>query len=124
LANPDTTKYIIPTLQPKLATSGTGTSNKGTSTSTATTSVQTIAGPASTTSLAASTTTEPTVETTVQQEPPKFKFDEFASAQKLEDFKVVNGKRYVRYNPTGIGDFWIDESKNIYNSPGFGGIGE
>ena len=74
-------------------------------------------------------TTRPSVAEVVHQEtgseqPTKFTLDTFATDNKMQNFKVVDGKKYLRYDPTGWGDFWVDESKNVYTSPGFGRIGE
>lgn len=64
---------------------------------------------------------------TVSTEPPttpNFSLDTFATDNNMKNFKLVDGKKYLRYDPAGWGDFWIDESKNVYTSPGFGRIGE
>lgn len=123
LANPDTTKYIIPTLQPKLATSGTGTSARGAGTATSNATVQTGAGTSSATSLATSTNTETTVDAAAQPATPQFTLDSFAADHNLEDFKVINGKKYVRYDPKGFGDFYIGEDGKIYDAAVGGGLG-
>lgn len=121
LANPDTIKYIIPTLQPKLATSGTVTSNKGTSTNTATSNAGAVTSSA--TPLVTSTNTETTVDAAAQTATPQFTLDSFAADHNLEDFKVINGKKYVRYDPTGFGDFYIGEDGKIYDAAVGGGLG-
>ena len=129
LTNPDKTKYLIP----KLTTSVTGTDRESTvtgndrkTTATATSTKKTSTRPVTVTSSTASSTTGASNETaTVQstQETPQFKFDSFASDQNLTDFKVIDGKKYVRYDPTGIGDFYIDESGKIYDATFGGGVG-
>lgn len=129
LANPDKIKYLIP----KLTTSVTGTDRESTvtgndrkTTATATSTKKTSTRPVTVTSSTASSTTGASNATaTVQstQETPQFKFDSFASDQKLTDFKVIDGKKYVRYDPTGIGDFYIDESGKIYDAEFGGGVG-
>ena len=129
LTNPDKTKYIIP----KLTTSVTGTDRESTvtgndrkTTATATSTKKTSTKPVTVTSSTASSTTGASNGTaTVQstQETPQFKFDSFASDQNLTDFKVIDGKKYVRYDPTGIGDFYIDESGKIYDATFGGGVG-
>lgn len=127
LTNPDKTKYLIP----KLTTTDDGpkstvTGNDRKTTVTTTSTKKTSARPVTRTSSTASSTTGASNATaTVQpiQETPQFKFDSFASDQKLTDFKVIDGKKYVRYDPTGIGDFYIDESGKIYDAEFGGGVG-
>lgn len=116
--NPDTTKYLIPRLtqstqpqsveqeQPQV------TSTTAQTVTTATPTVQ-------------STTTTPIVQsTTTAPATTQFTLDQFASDQNLEDFKIINGKRYVRYDPSGIGDFYVDESGKIYDAKIGGGLGD
>ena len=73
--------------------------------------------------------TQPSVAEVVHQEtvsgkPNNFSLGNLASDNNMTNFKLINGKKYLRYDPVGWGDFWIDESKNVYTSPGFGRIGE
>lgn len=129
LTNPDKIKYLIP----KLTTSVTGndrestvTGNDRKTTVTATSTKKTSTRPVTVTSSTASSTTGASNETATEQstqETPQFKFDSFASDQNLTDFKVIDGKKYVRYDPTGIGDFYIDESGKIYDATFGGGVG-
>ena len=129
LTNPDKIKYLIP----KLTTSVTGndrestvTGNDRKTTVTATSTKNTSTRPVTVTSSTASSTTGASNETATEQstqETPQFKFDSFASDQNLTDFKVIDGKKYVRYDPTGIGDFYIDESGKIYDATFGGGVG-
>ena len=98
----------------------------GTTTTTATTdptaATVTTTENAGTVSPAAATVSTQT--TTDNQTTPNFSLDTFATDNKMKNFKLVDGKKYLRYDPAGWGDFWIDESKNVYTSPGFGRIGE
>lgn len=127
LTNPDKTKYLIP----KLTTTDDGhkstvTGNDRKTTVTTTSTKKTSARPVTRTSSTASSTTGASNATATVlpiQETPQFKFDSFASDQKLTDFKVIDGKKYVRYDPTGIGDFYIDESGKIYDAELGGGVG-
>lgn len=73
--------------------------------------------------------TQPSVAEVVHQEtvsgkPNNFSLGNLASDNNMTNFKLINGKKYLRYDPVGWGDFWVDESKNVYTSPGFGRIGE
>ena len=131
LTNPDKTKYLIPKSTTSVTGTGndrestdTGNDNKTTVTATSTkkTSEKTGTGTSSTAS-STTGTSNGTATVQVTQATPQFKFDSFASDQNLTDFKVINGKKYVRYDPAGIGDFYIDESGKIYDATFGGGVG-
>lgn len=67
----------------------------------------------------ATTPTTPTTPST------KFSLDTFASTNNLTDFRNFNGKRVVRYDPMGRGDWFIDEEGKTYRADGIGGtLGE
>jgi hypothetical protein len=131
LTNPDKTKYLIPKSTTSVTGTGndrestdTGNDNKTTVTATSTkkTSEKTGTGTSSTAS-STTGTSNGTATVQVTQATPQFKFDSFASDQNLTDFKVIDGKKYVRYDPPGIGDFYIDESGKIYDATFGGGVG-
>jgi peptidoglycan hydrolase-like protein with peptidoglycan-binding domain len=68
------------------------------------------------------TPTAPTAPTTPST---KFSLDAFAAANNLTDFRNFNGKRVVRYDPMGRGDWFIDEEGKTYRADGIGGtLGE
>lgn len=68
--------------------------------------------------------TTPTTPST-QVATPKFNLDTFASTNNLTDFRNFNGKRVVRYDPMGRGDWFIDEEGKTYRADGIGGtLGE
>lgn len=55
----------------------------------------------------------------------QFNLDAFATANNLTDFRNFNGKRVVRYDPMGRGDWFIDEEGKTYRADGIGGtLGE
>ena len=118
--------------KPGTSTTTTGGTRKSTTTSTTTKPKKTTTS--STTAVtqqsdSKASTTQPSVaevihQETVSEQPTNFSLDTFETDTNMHNFKVVGGKKYLRYDPTGWGDFWIDESKNIYTSPGFGRIGE
>lgn len=55
----------------------------------------------------------------------KFSLDAFATDNNLTDFRNFNGKRVVRYDPMGRGDWFIDEEGKTYRADGIGGtLGE
>lgn len=123
LTNPDKTKYLIP----KLTTSVTGTGNDRESTVTTTSTEKPSERPVTRTSSTTSSTTGTSNETATlksTRSTPQFKFDSFASDQNLTDFKVINGNKYVRYDPTGIGDFYVGQDGKIYYSDFGGNVGE
>lgn len=149
LANPDKTKYLIPRLttgtigtddgsestvvRTATGTQATGTTVTGTSTTSSTTGA---AGAAGTTGTGAATTGTEAVSSTVgasngtatvqstRQKPQRFNFDQFASDQKLTDVETINGKKYVRYDPHGFGDFYVDQYGKIYIANLGGGVGK
>ena len=55
--------------------------------------------------------------------PKAFHLSDFAKQNNLTKKKVENGTTYYRYNPTGVGDFYVDSKGNIYNAGAFGAIG-
>ena len=59
-----------------------------------------------------------------QVETPKFSLDAFASTNNLTDFRNFNGKRVVRYDPMGRGDWFIDEEGKTYWANGIGTLGD
>lgn len=59
-----------------------------------------------------------------QVETPKFSLDAFASTNNLTDFRNFNGKRVVRYDPLGRGDWFIDEEGKTYWANGIGTLGD
>lgn len=59
-----------------------------------------------------------------QVETPKFSLDAFASTNNLTDFRNFNGKRVVRYDPLGRGDWFIDEDGKTYWANGIGTLGD
>ena len=69
------------------------------------------------------TPTTPTTPTT-KVETPKFSLDAFASTNNLTDFRNFNGKRVVRYDPLGRGDWFIDDEGKTYWANGVGTLGE
>lgn len=65
----------------------------------------------------------PTTPTT-KVETPKFSLNAFASTNNLTDFRNFNGKRVVRYDPLGRGDWFIDEDGKTYWANGIGTLGD
>ena len=66
---------------------------------------------------------ETPVETPTQ--PATFNLDAFAKTNNLTDFRNFDGKRVVRYDPMGRGDWFIDEEGKTYRADGIGGtLGE
>jgi hypothetical protein len=55
--------------------------------------------------------------------PKAFHLSEFAKQNNLTKKRVENGMTYYRYDPTGIGDFYVDSRGNIYTAGAFGAIG-
>ena len=54
-----------------------------------------------------------------------FNLDTFATNNNLSDFRNFNGKRVVRYDPLGRGDWFVDEQGNSYKADGLlGTLGE
>ena len=54
-----------------------------------------------------------------------FNLDTFAKNNNLSDFRNFNGKRVVRYDPLGRGDWFVDEQGNSYKADGLlGTLGE
>ena len=62
--------------------------------------------------------------TPVVEEPKVTPFDlkAFAFDNKLST-RVIDGKTYARYDPTGTGDFWIGEDGTVYKAGMFGVLG-
>lgn len=98
----------------------TGTTTTGTRTGTTTSTIGT-----STTGTA--TTTNGTVATTSvdSNTPVAFSINNFANYLNSSDTKIVtkDGKQYLRYDPTGLGDYYVDDQGNIYHSRIFGMLG-
>lgn len=55
-----------------------------------------------------------------------FDLEAFRQAQNLKSsaFVTHNGKRYLRYDPSDVGDFYIGEDGNIYRAEWGGGVGD
>jgi hypothetical protein len=53
----------------------------------------------------------------------EFNLDTFASENNLSHFIKAKGKRFVRFDPNGNGDFYIDEEGNTYKAGLFGTLG-
>lgn len=69
--------------------------------------------------------TTPKSDTSATTPTTKFSLDAFATANNLTDFRNFNGKRVVRYDPLGRGDWFVDEQGNSYQADGLlGTLGE
>ena len=107
----------------------TGTTITGTGTTTTTTGKRkgttTTTTGTSTTGTAA--TTNGTVATTSvdSNTPVVFSVNNFANYLNSSDAKIItkDGKQYLRYDPTGLGDYYVDDQGNIYHSGMFGMLG-
>ena len=55
--------------------------------------------------------------------PQAFHLSDFAAQNNLTDKKIENGRSYYRYDPDGVGDFYVDQFGNIYNAGTAGSIG-
>lgn len=55
-----------------------------------------------------------------------FDLDAFSQSQGLKSsaFVTHNGKRYLRYDPSDVGDFYIGEDGSMYRAKWGGGVGE
>ena len=61
----------------------------------------------------------------IPTQPATFNLEAFAKTNNLTDFRNFNGKRVVRYDPMGRGDWFIDEEGKTYKADGIGGtLGE
>jgi peptidoglycan hydrolase-like protein with peptidoglycan-binding domain len=56
------------------------------------------------------------------QKPAPFNLQAFAYDHNLST-SVINGKTYARYDPAGIGDFWVGEDGTAYYAGAFGHLG-
>lgn len=56
------------------------------------------------------------------QKPAPFNLQAFAYDNNLST-SVINGKTYARYDPAGIGDFWVGEDGTAYYAGAFGHLG-
>ena len=68
-----------------------------------------------------------TPNTTSQTTPTTgFDLDAFSQSQGLKSnaFVTHNGKRYLRYDPSDVGDFYIGEDGSMYRAKWGGGVGE
>ena len=54
---------------------------------------------------------------------PQFNMASFAKAAGLNESRVFDGRTFYRYDPDGVGDFWISEDGNIFNASIGGGLG-
>lgn len=52
-----------------------------------------------------------------------FDLDTFAKQAGLSEKKVFDGNTYYRYDPDGLGDYWVSDNGSIYNSSVGGGLG-
>lgn len=68
---------------------------------------------------------EPAPAQPVQAAPvtPQFNLSSFAKAAGLTESRVFDGRTFYRYDPDGVGDFWISEDGNIFNASIGGGLG-
>lgn len=75
-----------------------------------------------------SNTSVPTSTTPVTTTTPTtgFDLDAFRQSQGLKSnaFVTHNGKRYLRYDPSDVGDFYIGEDGSMYRAKWGGGVGE
>ena len=116
----------VPVIKPKTATSTVSTVPNGTSTSVDTgedkynapTGYQYVSRPDGTTVLIKSGNAS--TQTTPEPKSTGFNLNSFATANNLTDFRTWGGKKYVRYDPKGFGDFFVDEQGAVYESD-FGG---
>lgn len=112
-------------------TTGTTTTGTGTGTGTTTTTTGTRTGTTTSTTGTSTTgtaaTTNGTVATTSvdSNTPVVFSINNFANYLNSSDTKIVtkDGKQYLRYDPTGLGDYYVDDQGNIYHSGMFGMLG-
>ena len=67
-----------------------------------------------------------TATTTTTKPTPTFNLDKFRQTQGLKSDAIVTheGKRYLRYDPDNVGDFYIGEDGNMYRAKWGGGVGE
>ena len=72
------------------------------------------------------TTNTSTGQTNQQQNnsPETFDFNTFKQNNNISSTKIIDGKEYARYDPNGIGDFYVGTDGEIYKSGFFGGIGD
>ena len=54
---------------------------------------------------------------------PGFELDTFAKQAGLTEKKVYDGDTYYRYDPDGLGDYWVSSNGTIYNAAIGGGLG-
>lgn len=54
---------------------------------------------------------------------PRFNLESFARDAGLNESRVFDGRTFYRYDPDGVGDFWISEDGNIFNTSVGGGLG-
>ena len=68
---------------------------------------------------------QPVQETPVQETSaaPRFNLSSFAQEAGLNESRVFDGRTFYRYDPDGVGDFWISEDGNIFNASIGGGLG-
>ena len=100
----------------------TGTSTTGTAATTSTTSA---ASTTRTTAPTTGTVATTSVDTTKTNTPIAFSINNFANYLNSSDAKIVtkDGKQYLRYDPNGLGDYYVDDQGNIYHSGIFGMLG-
>lgn len=113
--NPDTTKYLIPRLMQSTPPQSVEPTQSQVTAST------TIPTETATAPIVQSTTVPTVVQ--IKETPKTFAFDQFVQDNSLNDIKLVNGKKYVRYDPTGIGDFYVGFDGKIYEAKIGGGLG-
>ena len=72
------------------------------------------------------TVTTTSVDSNTNNTPISFSISNFANYLNSPDAKIVtkNGKQYLRYDPPGLGDYYVDVHGNIYHSGLFGMIGD
>lgn len=89
--------------------------------------------PASAPAPAPAAVTEPAPAQPVQETPvqpvqeapvtPQFDLPSFAQSAGLTESREFDGRTYYRYDPDGLGDYWVSSNGAIYNAAVGGGLG-
>ena len=116
--NPDTTKYLIPRLTTNAPQPGSTTAQ------TSTNATETTKSTTETPTKPLTTTNAHDVVVTTTANPGGFNFVNFTNENLTQGEKTLQGRKYIRIDPAGKGDFWVRDDGKIFIRPVGGGVGQ